>query len=70
MISIDKNIEYSVEIEVDIPHDFIDSIEPPMLINMIEDLVSKSLSVDRTHVKVRKFVEKTPVNSTNITGEA
>ena len=65
----DPDIEYSVEVEIVIPPGFIEDSEPPALIDLIEHMIAEGTGLDKENIKVRKFVNKTPV-SRGLTGIA
>jgi hypothetical protein len=65
----EPKIEYSVEVEIIIPSDFIEDNQPPALIDLIEHMIAEGTGLDKENIKVRKFVNKTPV-SRGVTGLA
>ena len=70
MIKYEPDVEYSVEVEITIPPDFMEQAEPPVIIDLIENMISQGTGIDKQYITVRKFVNKTPVSRGDITGIA
>jgi len=70
MIKHERDVEYSVEVEIIIPHDFMEQADPPVIIDLIENMIAQGTGIDKEFITVRKFVNKTPVSRGDITGLA
>ena len=57
MIKYEPDVEYSVEVEITIPPDFMEQAEPPVIIDLIENMISQGTGIDKQHITVRKIVQ-------------